>query len=142
MGKKVKVGARRGQGKPPGYFWNVLILDLAFKEAQNLLAPVQYAHIKSQVRELASQRSPTHSKTVSVRKMTPNEYYELRDTGGVLGGLNVRLFFGVDRGARAIVVLGVITKQNNGRTPQGDIIRMRRRWRKYQESDLGKRFTG
>ena len=140
--KRLKVGVQKGHGRPPGYSWNVSILDLAFREAVDVLTPVQYAHMRLQVQELARQRDPTHSKTISVEKMTPEDYYELRDSGGVLSGLNVRLFFGIDKDSRAIVVIGLIQKQNNHRTPQGDIIRMRRRWRKYREGDFGEPGEG
>jgi hypothetical protein len=88
------------------------------------------------VQELARQDDPTHCETISLDAV--EDFHELRDWGGVLGGLNVRLFFGVDKSNRAIVVIGLIKKQNNGPTPIGDKIRMRRRWRKYLRGEYGK----
>jgi len=61
----------------------------------------------------------------------------LRDKGGILGNINLRIFFHVDRVARAVVILGVIKKQNDGPTPFGDKIRMRYRQRKYREGAYG-----
>jgi hypothetical protein len=61
----------------------------------------------------------------------------LRDTGGVLGGLNVRVFFCLDKKRSALVVLGTIKKQNNGPTPKGARIRMARRKRKYFNGEFG-----
>ena len=58
-------------------------------------------------------------------------FHELRDKGGILGNLNVRVFFTLQKSESALVVLGVIKKQNDGPTPAGDKIRMRRRMRKY-----------
>lgn len=95
-----------------------------------------------QMQELARQEDPTHSVVVSVRDMRPEEFYELRDKGGVLGSLNVRIFYGVDKHQRAIVALGGIKKQNDGPTPRGDVIRIRRRWRKYKNGDCGKPAIG
>ncbi len=138
--KEIRVGAQEGQGPPPGYQWNVWILDIAYKQAVKFLKREQYQHMALQVQEIARQEDPTHSKTVSVQKMKGEEFYEIRDKGGVLGGMNVRVFFGVDDevDARALVVLGAIKKQNDGPTPLGDVVTMRRRWRKYRDGDYGK----
>lgn len=129
--KSVKVGVHQGGGPPPGYEWSVWVLDIAHPEAMDVLNPEQYAHVAEQFKELARHDDPTHSEVVDVRPI--EEYYELRDKGGVLARLNVRVFFWVDKGKRAIVVLGTINKKNDGQTPKGDRIRMRRRLRLYRE---------
>lgn len=135
--KSISVGVREGAGPVPGYQWSVWILNVAFDEAMGFLTPVQYEHLAMQFRELALQDDPTHCDFISVRSMSPESYYELRDKGGVLGKINARVFFGVDKDSRAIVVLGSIKKQNDGPTPTGDIIRIRRRWRMYQNGEYG-----
>ena len=140
--KSISVGVREGAGSLPGYQWSVWILNVAFDEAVGFLSPVQYEHLAMQFRELAAQKDPTHSDSISVRCMSPEDYYELRDKGGILGNINTRGFFGVDKGGRAIVVLGSIKKQNDGPTPKGDIIRIRRRWRIYQSDGYGKPRIG
>lgn len=127
--KEVKVGVKRGQGPPPGYRWTVLVLDSAFREAMAFLSEGQYEHLAMQVKELAREADPTHSVTNDVRSI--ESFYEIRDKGGILGNLNVRVFFGLDKAESSIIVLGVIKKQNDGPTPAGDKIRMRRRMRKH-----------
>ncbi|HQU44117.1 MAG TPA: hypothetical protein PK867_14955 [Pirellulales bacterium] len=127
--KEVKVGVRRGQGPPPGYRWGVLLLDRAFREAIAFLSEGQYQHLAMQVKELAREDDPTHSVTSDVRPV--ENFYEIRDKGGILGNLNVRIFFTLDKTESALVILGVIKKQNDGPTPAGDKVRMRRRMRKY-----------
>jgi len=136
--RRIKVGLKKGQGPPPGYQWNVLILNVADDEIRKLLTDVQHDHMKEQVKELARQPDPTHSNVVDVRKMRKESFHEIRDKGGVLGRMNVRVFFGVDTDVRAIVILGGILKQNDGATPDGDRIRMQRRWRKYRKGEFGK----
>lgn len=134
--KSVKVGLKAGGGRPPGYSWGVLILDRAHDEARGFLSDDQYHHMSCQVRELASQDDPTHCTTVDVRPI--EDFYEIRDKGGVLGKLNVRVFFLVDKGTRNLVILGAINKQNDGHTPNGDRVRMRVRARRYRGgSNLG-----
>jgi len=132
---KINVAGRKGKTDPP-YQWSVGILDRAHREASSHLDDAQYQHMALQVKELARQGDPTHSDVVDVRKV--EEFYEIRDSGGVLNGINVRLFFGVDDGERWIIVMGLIKKQNNGKTPKGAKKRMERRWRKYKSGDYGK----
>ncbi|MEX0818292.1 MAG: hypothetical protein WD070_01830 [Pirellulaceae bacterium] len=139
--KEIKVGIREGGGPHPGYRRSAFILDLAFSESK-FLSSAQYQHLALQLKELAQHGDPTHSDIIDVKKIKNESFYERRDKGGVLGSLNVRVFFGVDDDERAIVILGVIKKQNNGPTPQGDIIRMRRRWRKYKKGDYGTPYSG
>jgi hypothetical protein len=129
--KAVKIGVKEGGGPPPGYQWNVDILEQSFEEATAFLNEDQYDHLANQVRELARQGDPTHSNTVDVRSV--EDFHEIREKGGVLKRLNVRVFFFVHVPSRTIVVLGTIKKENNGPTPMGDKITMRRRKRLYME---------
>jgi hypothetical protein len=127
--KPPKTGVRIGGGPPPGYLWNVVILAQVHHEAMKFLDVDQYAHMAALVRELARQDDPTHVETVDVRPV--EAFHEVRDKGGILGGLNVRVFYCLDRGSRRIVVLGAIKKENDGPTPLGDKVRMRGRMRAY-----------
>lgn len=136
MGKKqIKIGVRHGGGSEPVYQWDVGILDFGFDEVSKILTREQYDHVAMQVKELARERDPTHPATVSVDAI--QDFFELRDKGGVLGNKNIRIFFGVDKGRHAIIILGGISKQNNGPTPGGTRVVMSRRWRKYRNGDYG-----
>ena len=130
--KSVKTGVQRGRGEPE-YQWTVSILHVAFEEAMAFLTPAGYQHLAMQVKELARQGDPTHSVTVSVRAI--EDFYEIRDKGGPLGKHNVRVFFGCDARLRRIVILGTLSKKNDGATPLGDRKRMARRWRAYSRGD-------
>ena len=133
--KEIKVGVQQGGGPAPGYEWNIFIIDAAYREATDRFNKSQYRHLSLQMQEVAREQHPSHSQTASI--VPVEDFYELREYGGVLGNLNARVFFGVDKKSRAIVILGAIHKQNNGPTPLGDKIRMRRRWRKYLNGDYG-----
>ena len=129
--KPIKVGVKEGAGPPPGYRWSVDVLDRAHDDAMEFLTDDQYAHMASQVREIAREPEPTRSATVDVRAI--EDFFEIRDKGGILGKLNVRVFFFVHKPRRTIVVLGAIKKENDGQTSVGDKIRIRRRKRLYIE---------
>jgi hypothetical protein len=133
--KEIKVGVQAGSGAPRTYLWNVYILDIGFKEADQVFNQAQYRHLALQVQEMARERQPSRCRTVDVQPI--EDFYELRDRGGVLGSLNARVYLGIDHDTHSIVALGAIHKQNNGPTPIGDKVRMRRRWRKYLKGDYG-----
>src|SRR5947209_3401899 len=116
MKKDVKVGVERGGGPPPGYLWDVLILNVAYDEAMKFLSEDQYQHLAMQFKQLAREADPTHSVTASVDAI--EDFHELRDKGGILGGMNVRVFFYLHKVKSALVVLGAIKKQNAGPTPR------------------------
>lgn len=133
--KQVKIGVLHGRGPAPGYKWNVAILDFAFDEVRGFLTDSQYEHISMQVKELAREDDPTHPRTVSVDAI--EDFFELRDKGGVLGRMNVRIFWGVEKDKQTVVILGGIKKEKDGKTPEGTRIAMKRRWRKYRNGDYG-----
>lgn len=129
-----KICAWQGKGPPPGYRWHVLSLNFAYRDARRLLDDDQYYYIAEQVLDLAAQIDPTHPEGLSVDAV--DDFFELRERGGILNGLNVRIFFAIDDVRQAIVVLGVIHKQNNGPTPIADKIRINRRLRLYRNRQL------
>jgi hypothetical protein len=131
----LKIGVRQGGGPPPSSQWNVWIIDLAFDEAVKTVGEVGYAQEAMQIRELAMQETLEGCDTIDVKPV--EDFFEVRDRGGPPGNANVRLFHGVDDAARAIIPLGVIKTQNDGKTPPGDLIRMRRRWRNSKKGDDG-----
>jgi hypothetical protein len=133
--KPLKTGVVQGAGPPPGYQWSVGLLSFALDEATDCLTSAGYRHLEMQVKELATLDQPSNSPTVDVRPI--EDFYEIRDKGGPLGNTNIRVFFGIDAPHRALIVLGVIKKQNSGKTPLGDKVRMRRRWRNYLAGDYG-----
>lgn len=134
MGSKVKVGVHKGDGPPPGFQWTILLLSIAYEESRRFLNEGQYEHIAMQFKELARERDPTHSQIASVDAI--EEFWELRDKGGILGGMNVRVFFFLDKKNQALVILGAIKKQNDGPTPLGDKRRMSRRKRMYLNGEF------
>jgi hypothetical protein len=135
MAKQIKVGVQQGSGAPPGYRWTVLGLQIGHEEAMGFLSADQYQHLAMQIKDLAREQDPTHPVGSSVDAV--EDFHELRDKGGVLGNTNVRVFFFLDKPRDAIVILGVIKKQNDGPTPLGDKRRMARRKRKYLNGDYG-----
>jgi hypothetical protein len=127
--KDLKVGVHEGGGPPPGYRWSVQVLNVAFGEAMSFLDADQYQHASQQVKELAREADPSHSVTQSVDRV--EDFYELRDKGGILGNINLRIFFHLNVDQSVMVILGAINKKNDGPTPQGVKVTVRNRLRRY-----------
>ena len=123
-------------GVPPGYLWNVPYLTLARDEAMGFLNEEQYAHVVDLLGALASEPSPTHANLVAVEAV--EDFYELKDKGGILGKINLRVFFTVVPEEKAIVVLGAIKKESDGQTPTWAKTRIRYRLRKFHGGDFGR----
>lgn len=136
MGKRpIKTGVNRGGGGDPPFEWGVFYLAIARAEAEHVLNEAQYHHVADQFKQLATHRDPTHSDVLDLDQV--EDFHELRDKGGPLGNLNIRVFFMVDHRNRAIVVLGTIKKEADGATPLGDKVRMRMRKRRYERGEYG-----
>ena len=100
------------------------------------LTPAQYEHVVDLVRALAMEPDPTHPITVTVASI--EDFFELKDKGGPLGRINLRLFFAVTRAPkRSILVLGAFNKKADGATPQVVKIAIARRLRKYLAGAYG-----
>lgn len=76
---------------------------------------------------MAAESDPRKPALSDVRSI--ENYFELRDKGGVLGKLNVRVYFAVIECSKTIVVLGCYKKEAEDKTPQYIRSRMRNRLR-------------
>lgn len=132
---KIKVGKHRESGPPPRRLWNLWFLDMADQEARRFLNEASMAYVIEQFEELARQVDPAHPLGLSVDAV--ETFYELREKGGPLGKINFRGFYLIDRPRRAVIVIGAIKKENDGKTPRGTVIRMRGRARNYFSGVFG-----
>jgi hypothetical protein len=136
MVRPLKVGLRMGAGPPPGYVWSVSYLTVAREEAMGFLNDEQYAHAVDLVRALASEVDPSHPLTVTVEAI--EDFFELKDKGGILGRINLRIYFEIGREAKVIVILAAMKKEAEGQTPMWMKVRVRNRLRKLRAGDFGR----
>lgn len=107
------------------------IFDLAFNEARGFLNDDQYEHLADQIRELAKEIEPSRSQTIDIRPI--ENFWEIRDKGGILGKINVTIYFFVHKKLESIVILGVDKKEEDGKTKTSVITTMNRRKRMFLE---------
>ena len=121
---------RTRTAKPPDgatALWELAYLDAANSDARKILDEDQYAHVIGLFDLLAAEENPRLPRTVDVRSI--DAFYELRDKGGILGRLNIRVYFAVFDRQRLILVLGCMKKEQEKKTPPYVITTMRNRLR-------------
>lgn len=122
--KRRKAKPRVHQASPK---WELGYLEVAEKEARKLLTNDQYVHALELFDDLAYETDPTKSQTQDVRKI--ENFYELRDKGGILGNINLRVYFTIIGNKRLILALAVYKKEEEDQTPEYVKIRVRNRLR-------------
>ena len=135
VSQKVKVGVEAGSGPPPGYRWSVEYLTVAEQKARKWLDGAQYGHLVDQVLALAAEEDPTHAQSLDVKSI--EDFFELRERGGPLGSLVVRVFFGIDKERGSILILGV-ERKGSQKARKSTKVRMRSRWKRYLRGKRGR----
>ncbi len=107
--------------------WELAYLDKADSDARKVLDGDQYAHVIGLFDLLATEQNPRVPQTVDVRPI--DAFYELRDKGGILGKLNIRVYFAVFDRESLVLVLGCRKKEQEKKTPPYVITTMRNRLR-------------
>jgi hypothetical protein len=120
--------------------WELGYLETAEEEAKSFLTKEQYAHAVQLFEDLAYEANPTKSKTQDVRDI--DEFYELRDKGGVLGKINLRIYFTIFQKRKLILVLVAYKKEDDGQVPRHIKIRVRNRLRRAKEILAKKKQKG
>ena len=135
MGKQIKVGVHVGGGVDPGYMWSVHFLSVAQDEAKGFLDDSQYEHVVDLVKCLAAERDPRRPAALDVEEV--DGFYELKDKGGVLGKINLRVFFILEVGLKSVLVLSAVKKEAMGKTPKWMKVLVEHRIRRYRNGEYG-----
>ena len=112
---------------PEAAIWSLAYVDVAAKEGKRILDETQYAHALQQIEELARADDPRRPATLDVKSI--ERFFELRDKGGVLGRINLRVYFAVLDDSHTIIVLGCYKKEDEGQLPTRIKVRIRNRLR-------------
>lgn len=111
--------------------WELGYLEAAERDGRKFLTEERYAHVVQLFEDLAYESDPTKSETQDVRKIY--EFYELRDKGGILGKINLRVYFALLEERKLILVLATYKKEDDGQVPHHIVICVRNRLRIAKE---------
>lgn len=116
-------GNRTAASEAAGINWQtVVVLSVANAEGRDFLTDVQYLHAVDLVRQLVGFGVQRFETSLTIEKI--QDFWELKDKGGVLGKINLRVYFAhvVDR--NEIVVLSAYKKEDNGKAPGHILVRL------------------
>lgn len=107
--------------------WRLGYLDVAAKDAKKFLTEDQYAHAVQLFDVLAADVNPRTSQALEIESI--EDLFELKDKGGILGKINLRVYFAVIDERHLILALGAYKKEDDGKTPSHIRVRIRNRLR-------------
>jgi len=124
MDLRTRLAAPSGEQTP---LWGLGYLDVAEKDARRYLNDDQYAHVVELFDQLACEQNPRLSDTQDIRPI--DQFFELRDKGGILGKINLRVYFAVFDEEKLLVALGCRKKEEEHQVPAFVVVKMRNRFR-------------
>ncbi len=134
MGKREQSAGAGSEQAVSLAFQDVVVLGIAAKEGREFLTPGQYRHVSDLVKQLVGFGRREFDSHLVYRQV--GEFWELKDKGGTLGKINVRVYFKFDDKKNEIVVLSAYKKEDDGAVPKHILIRIRNRWRNYESGTI------
>jgi len=119
--------------------WVVVILEVAKKEGRKILSDFQYDHVVEILKRLVHFGN---AEEVSDLKIEPIEsFYELKEKGGILGRINLRVYFGTIPEEGELVVAKTYKKEDDGSAPRHVILVVEDRLEEYKTGHARKGDT-
>jgi hypothetical protein len=117
----------------------VAVIAVAKKEGRSFLSPAQYLHVTDLVKQLTGFGVRQFESNLRIEPL--GDFWELKDKGGVLRRLNVRVYFAHVDQRNEIVVLSTYKKEDDGPAPAHIIYRLKNRLRLYLDGELTEGVT-
>jgi hypothetical protein len=96
--------------------WLVVALDVAKAEGRKILNETQYEHITDVLRRLVDFGDKDELSDLSIEPI--GSFWELKEKGGILGRINLRVYFGTLPDDMELVIAKTYKKEDDGKTPQ------------------------
>lgn len=132
MAKPLRLGLRAGNH---GLKWSVYYLERAGKEAKDLLNSSQHRHVLDAIRALAGEEDPRRPACEEVSPI--DDFHELKLKGGLLGKINLRVFFDILDDQKAILLVHAWKKEAEAQTPSHVKRTVSKRLREFREGLYG-----
>jgi hypothetical protein len=119
--------------------WTVVVLEVARKEGHKILSDLQYDHVVEILKRLADFGNAEETADLDIEPIS--SFYELKEKGGPLGRINLRVYFGAIPERREIVIAKAYKKEEMGALPPHVIISVEDRLEAYQAGGFRKSGT-
>ena len=116
--------------------WVVVILNVAKKEGHKILSKFQYDHIVEILKRLVDFGNQEELGDLDIEPI--DSFYELKEKGGILGRINLRLYFGTRKEKQELVVAKAYKKEDDSQTPRHVILLVEDRLEEYAQGGLRK----
>lgn len=120
----------------PGKLRRVAVLPHAVREAKEILNDGQYFHVVGIVKRLV--HFGDHRELWDLRIEAIDSFFELKLKGGLLGNINLRVYFADLAANNEIVVLKTYKKEEDHKTPRRIVVTLEDRLSDYCERRVGR----
>ena len=114
--------------------WDIYVLKAAKNEGHKILNDTQYEHIVGVLKRLTAWENKQEIADLKIERI--ESFYELKDKGGVLGRLNLRVYFAALPENKDIIVLKTYKKEEDGACPRYIVINVEDRLENFLAGGL------
>ncbi|MFH1922046.1 MAG: hypothetical protein ABIP48_19445 [Planctomycetota bacterium] len=114
--------------------WIVVVLKVAKREGRKILTDLQYDHIVDILKRLVDFGNPEEMADLDIKPI--GSFYELKEKWGVLGRINLRVYFGTISEDHELVIAKTYKKEDDGPTPRHIVILVEERLEEYRAGGL------
>lgn len=115
-------------------YQTVAVLPIAAKEGWEILTPGQYLHAKDLIKQLVGFGVREFDSKLRIEQI--GDFWELKDKGGTLGRINLRIYFRFAQESNEIVILKTYKKEDDGSAPPHIVIGLKNRFRQYLDGQI------
>jgi hypothetical protein len=108
----------------------VVVLDAARREGHKILSDPQYDHVVDLLKRLVDFGNQEELGDLSIEPIS--SFWELREKGGILGKINLRVYFGTLPEVQELIVAKAYKKHEEGQTPPHVIVAVENRLEEYK----------
>jgi hypothetical protein len=116
----------------PRKVWIVVALDVAKREGQKILNKAQYQHIKEVLKRLVDFGNDEELSDLAIEPIA--SFWELKEKWGILGRINLRVYFGTFPEDMELVIAKTYKKEDDGKAPSHIIDVVEHRLEAYKSS--------
>jgi len=130
---------RQGKAERKVQFQDVVALRVACSEGRDILTPGQYEHVKDLLKQLVGFGSQTYDQMIRIEPF--GDFWKFKEKGGVLGKINLRVYFAHVKSRNEVVLLLTYKKEDDGKVGSHMRIRLANRLRQYLAGELSVEVT-
>jgi hypothetical protein len=134
-------GPHKGGGKtartekgPSPRKWELVVLPVVKKEGHKILSDVQYDHVVEVLKRLVDFGNKEEIGDLDIKPI--QSFFEPKEKGGLLGRINLRVYFGTFPEENKLVIAKAYKKDEEGPPPRHIVLLVQDRLEQYKAGGL------